>query len=190
MSGSKVVSLQATIARTTAALHERSAGRTIDEWVMAAGSSMSANGERHRELMRHHRDLIERELAARRRDNARSQSRIRGPDHHDGRPGDSGATGSRREPAAIPDLDVREAEARSPRRHPLDPALILMPPRQGDVVDLLQPVVDRVHGEPELKAGFAVSVGRLELLAESHANDRVREPEPILDGLATIRNHA
>src|SRR2546425_4412237 len=96
---------------------------------------------------------------------------------------EAGTAGAFRDPAAIAELELREAEGQAPGRCPLEPPSMQRALGELDVIRLLQPIVDRPHHQPELQADFGRAFEH-DVASDPDAEHRVGELEPVLDRLA------
>src|SRR6266568_5097259 len=93
-----------------------------------------------------------------------------------------------RDAPAVAQLELREADSEPPRRRPLHPRLHLVPSRDLNAVVLIEPVVDGARRQAELQEGRPRATADRELATDAHPEDRVREAEMILHGLASRRD--
>src|SRR5690349_8433679 len=97
--------------------------------------------------MREHRNVRQRGGPAGRRENVWRRELRGGGKHATVVRDNAWATRAGRLSAIVAELQLTEAETHSPRRRPLHPILALLSACCGDVIDLMQRVVDRAKGK-------------------------------------------
>src|SRR5438093_220363 len=140
--------------------------------------------------MGRHADVGERERSARRGDDVRCRKHVGRGEEAAGLAPNARPTRTARRTAEVAHLDGGDTEAHSPRPRPFRPALFLLSPGLLLVVDLIEPVVNDVRREPELKSERILNALELEVLREPRAHDAIREAELILCRLPAGRYRA
>src|SRR3989442_7435861 len=96
----------------------------------------------------------------------------------------TGTAAALRDAAPIPDLELREPEGQAPGWRPLEPPRAQRALRELDMVGLLQPIIDGAHHQADLYADSLDRALEIHVATRTDAEHRVREPKPVLDGLA------